>query len=218
MALTCFNVRMASCETCPHRIPMDRETWDKVKKAQREATPELSRAQCAKLTRIERKTFEGLEGGVQDCEGYSPIRAMGNYVLRKISIGHRYKKTEAGGLRSVGWSEKTCNNPWLDSPAYFKLQDEFQAVGSEGAEEKPSPLFDTDKQRYAFIEGNIATTRMVSGMMLVALGAAAAEAAPEPISAAGTGFVAWGLYRAATGGIDMARATWTEFQEHRNSS
>jgi len=136
--------------------------------------------------------------------------------LGKISVGHKVKKTEAGGTRFASWHERACNNPYLDSPEYFAIQDEFQTVGSEGGPDKSS-MFKTDRQREAFIEDNVATMRMMSGAALIAAGAAIVEAAPEPISTAGTGLFGYGMYRAVTGGIDLFKALRVQVQESRNN-
>ena len=201
-----------SCETCPHRLPMDKESWARVAKAQREITPQLSRGQCAKLTRIERRTFEGLEANVENCEGYSPIQALGNRLLRKVSIDHARKKTEAGGARFVSWREKTCKNPYLDSPEYFALEDEINAMNPQ----EKLLNFKSDRQEEAFFDDQAGMSRMMLGAAAIAAGGFITEALPSPESAIGGGIFGLGLYTAVTGGIRVAKALHVQFQEHRN--
>lgn len=203
----------ASCETCPHRKPMDKNYWDKVAKAQREATPDLSRKENVRLTRIERRIFSGLEANVPNCSGYSQVRAVANYFLSKVSVGHKIKTTEAGGTRLASWHERTCNNPFLESEEYFALQDEFDAVGSED-----NGPFKTAKQRGAFVAGQAAMVRAMTGVVVMTGSGVVAQEANFPgDSVLVSGLLVGGGYLGVTGLWRSLTSSRTELQEYRNN-
>jgi hypothetical protein len=189
---------------------MDREHWRKIAGAQREATPDLSRKQNARLTAIERKIFEGVEKEVPNCEGYSTIKALTSMVFGKFSVAQKIKRTEAGGTRTVSWDERTCNNPFLESPEYFELQDEFQ-----GHNPNPSKMFVSERQKSAFLDDSVATQRMMGGVAVAAGGAFMQEASSAPIEVIGSGVFGLGVYFAATGGYNLVQALRVQMQEKR---
>jgi hypothetical protein len=186
---------------------MDRQTWDKIAKAQKEATPQLSNKQCAGLTRIEKAMFTGLEANVDKCEGYRPIKALGNILLRKVSTSFRLKTTEAGGTRSVSWHERTCENPYLDSPEYFAQEDEFQGTDKNG-----SP-FKTDKQKGAFLAGQAGMEKAMLGLVVATGSQALPDFPAEQVIE--SGMIGGGLYMVATGLYKSMAMLQTEVSEAR---
>jgi hypothetical protein len=204
-------MKKSPCETCPHRQPMDREHWRKIAEAQREATPQLSRKANAKLTTIERKMFEGVEREVPNCEGYSTPKALAGALFGRMFTALRIKRSEAGGTRLVPWHESACNNPFLESPEYFELQDEFL-----GQDPKPSKMFVSKRQESAFIEDTVATQRMMGGGALAAGGVFLESATSAvPLEVAGAGAFGLGAYFAATGAYNLVQALRVQLQEKR---
>ncbi len=190
---------------------MDKKHWGEIARAQRQATPKLSRSQCRRLTAIERRQYEALEANVRNCKGYSGFSALANMVLSKISIAHKLKTTEAGGTRHASWQERTCNNPYLESAEYFARQDEFD-TGSDG----DMAPFKTAKQRGAFLAGQAAVQRMVTGLML----GVGSQVIPTDVfveKSIGGGMLGGGLYLLATGAWQSMATLRTEVREHREN-
>lgn len=194
---------------------MDAEHWTKVKKANRRHIPDLSRVQCDKLTKIERRQYDGLEANVKDCEGYSPFKKATSFILGKLgSVEHKIKRTEAGGTRTVSWHERACNNPYLESEEYFKLSDEFQDVGTN----KSSRLapFKTEKQQQAFIEDQAGQQKAIAGAGAILGGLALTTQAGEGIAdVAGIGIAGVGLYYAGIGVVQSGKNLLVQMREAR---
>lgn len=167
---------------------MDNATWKVVAKAQREATPQLTKRQCDRLTAIDRSMADGLEAHVDQCKGYSPWIAFASHALGKLVPSMRIKTTEVGGTRIVGAAEKTCNNPYLESEEYFGLLQKFQDGGKDG-----QPDWSADQRVYgAMAKTSGAFARTMGGTAILAGSAAISEAIPHDslIERIGTGGLA----------------------------
>jgi hypothetical protein len=179
----------------------------------KESHAATDKKQNAQLTRIDRRTFEGLEASVENCGGYSMLSAIANYTLRKVSIAHKIKTTKAGGTRYVPWHERTCNNSWLSNPDYFALKDEFQAVDGRDPNASVGP-FKSEKQYGAYIAEKAGFQQSIAG--IAACTASAVIPSGELIEKIPqAGLFGAGIYLAVGGLTKVAQAMRVQHQESR---